>query len=374
MLRLKAKMAPVIKTLCLAGVGSAMLIGSYVSSQPKHALSPQAIDVEAKAVPLHRDDPRRETLGWLHYRGGVHIQSSDQRFGGLSGLRWADQKLYAVSDAGDWFAINPQEAGERLTGIESIEISRLMGRDGRPISGKHEADAEAFTFGYGDCVGHNCSPQNVTIAFERDHRLWQYPFKNGVPSGRPAVVPLPAAWTKALRNNGGMEVLAGDPDQTIYVFAEGKKGAAGHTHGLMRHRHGSRKQANWQHMSLPFLQGMQPTDADMLDDERLIIVYRHYSLLGGVKAAVAIGRVQQAVNAGAVVTPSLLDKPAESATESAQIVLERWFALSAPFTVDNIEGVAVRTEGSRTFIYIISDNNFSALQRTLLLKFELLEG
>ena len=46
--------------------------------------------------------------------------------------------------------------------------------------------------------------------------------------------------------------------------------------------------------------------------------------------------------------------------------------LAAPLTIDNMEGLAIRKEEGRTFIYLVSDDNFSPLQRTLLLKFELL--
>jgi hypothetical protein len=44
----------------------------------------------------------------------------------------------------------------------------------------------------------------------------------------------------------------------------------------------------------------------------------------------------------------------------------------APLLVDNMEALAVRREGERRFVYLASDDNFNALQRTLLLKFELL--
>ena len=46
--------------------------------------------------------------------------------------------------------------------------------------------------------------------------------------------------------------------------------------------------------------------------------------------------------------------------------------LAPPLTVDNMEGIAIRREGGRTFVYLISDDNQSKVQRTLLLKFELL--
>jgi hypothetical protein len=47
--------------------------------------------------------------------------------------------------------------------------------------------------------------------------------------------------------------------------------------------------------------------------------------------------------------------------------------LSPPLTVDNMEGLSVREapDGKGVLLYVISDDNFSALQRTLLLQFRL---
>jgi len=45
--------------------------------------------------------------------------------------------------------------------------------------------------------------------------------------------------------------------------------------------------------------------------------------------------------------------------------------LETPLVHDNIEGVAVTREGGRTTIWLVSDDNQSMMQRTLLLKFRL---
>ncbi len=48
--------------------------------------------------------------------------------------------------------------------------------------------------------------------------------------------------------------------------------------------------------------------------------------------------------------------------------------LRPPLTVDNLEGVAVRRGAAGgTLIYLVSDDNFNPLQRTLLLLFALEE-
>ena len=87
------------------------------------------------------------------------------------------------------------------------------------------------------------------------------------------------------------------------------------------------------------------TDADMASDATLFVLFRSYSRsrgnLGGITALRRDGA-------------------------SPDIATFR-----APLSVDHFEGLAGRQEGEKTFLYIVSDDNFSADQRTLLMKFEL---
>jgi hypothetical protein len=55
----------------------------------------------------------------------------------------------------------------------------------------------------------------------------------------------------------------------------------------------------------------------------------------------------------------------------AKLIGEEILKLEAPLHVDNFEGVAVAEDAKGTMIYVISDDNYSALQRTLLLQFRL---
>ena len=58
-----------------------------------------------------------------------------------------------------------------------------------------------------------------------------------------------------------------------------------------------------------------------------------------------------------------------STTLTSQLLVD----LDSPLPLDNFEGLAQITGRNReTLIYIISDNNYSSLQRTLLLMFELI--
>ena len=64
-----------------------------------------------------------------------------------------------------------------------------------------------------------------------------------------------------------------------------------------------------------------------------------------------------------------LGRPRLACTITPRIVA----TLRPPLNVDNMEALAVERSGGRTRIWIASHDNFSALQRTLLLQFELVE-
>ena len=57
--------------------------------------------------------------------------------------------------------------------------------------------------------------------------------------------------------------------------------------------------------------------------------------------------------------------------EDAAVQPQLLAALAAPLLVDNMEALAVTQQDGRLIVWMLSDNNFSAMQRSLLLKFAL---
>jgi len=99
----------------------------------------------------------------------------------------------------------------------------------------------------------------------------------------------------------------------------------------------------------------RPTGAATMANGDVLVLERRFTLRAGV--AVRIGRLKgTSIRAGARLRP--------------QIIAE----LRPPLTVDNFEGIEVhQSADGRNWIYIISDDNFSPLQRNLLMMFELME-
>lgn len=286
---------------------------------------PVRLTVTSEKLPLDPADPARRSIGRLAYMGGLVLRAGDPRFGGLSGLRWDKGGLVAVSDRGDFIILEPREDNGRLTGITKAILVPMRDPEGQPLTGK--ADAEALT---GDGAG------GWLVAFERDHRIWRYPDLDGpaLPTGID-----PQALLGSLAGNQGVEAIAGTM-QALFLCSERQDSPARANCAVLP---GGRPA----HVAVAARgrAAFVPTDADRLDEDSIALLFRSYSRWDGAAATLAIWRE------GAGVIPLA--------------------ALEPPLSVDNMEGIAIRHEGGRTYVYIVSDDNFSPLQRTLLMKFRL---
>lgn len=297
-----------------------------------------------RALPLSSADPALDRVGRLKFLGALQLDARDERFGGISAMLWeADcSRLLAVSDSGAWFVLEPSEADGRLEGVSAAWIAPVMGMDGKPPASKRAADAEALA---------RLSDGSTWVFYEQEHRgerfaavsackpetLASAPERRWVPPG-----------TGSWPGNGGMEAVA-SAGAELRVLAEAVPGDSGGRLGLAGAPDGPFSRFGW---NVP--DGYQPTAMDGLDaaGSDMLVLHRRFSPLEGASAIVVEGRVPPGTLGGA--------EPREIAR------------LAAPLLVDNMEALAVRREGERRFVYLASDDNFNALQRTILLKFELL--
>jgi len=318
------------------------------------AVQPAALEggfpIEASPIPLDGDDPARDALGPLHYLGGLRLNASDRRFGGLSALRWRDGRLYAVNDFGMFLALPIMEKGERLIGLPQALVVPLPDMDGRPFSAKADGDSESL-----DMV-RDCSAQapgcvlSITVGFERNHRIWRYVLENGRPV-RPVEIGSEAMrhWLKSQPFNSGVEAMVMTGADQLWL-SEGLRTADGRVRAWWHRRDAAGRTLQDREITMAFPQGFSPTDADRLDEGRFLILGRHFSVLDGVSAVLVMASLDPA---------------------SGAIMTRRLATFRPPVNVDNMEGLAVRHQGGRTFVYLLSDDNFNPAQRTLLLKFEL---
>ncbi|WP_166430637.1 esterase-like activity of phytase family protein [Polymorphobacter arshaanensis] len=316
---------------------------------PPRVAAMQPLPLTATSIALNPDDPNQQQVGRLRYMGGLVIKSTNDGFGGLSGLRAGpDNRLLAVSDTGNWVTFTTIERDGRLVGVSDGNITPILDGAGMPPADKEAGDAEALEWdpATGDAI----------VSFEQDHRLQFY---RGIDPAKPDTLmqaatqvrrdPATAKWP----DNAGGEALARLASGTLALLSEDAMDNYDRHDLLLITGNTTRR------LGYVSPKGTRPTDAILLSGpDTILVVNRSYSPLGGVTAVLEI------LDIGA-----LAKLPDSGVAGSAQKPVAR---LAKPLTVDNMEGIALRREGGRTFVYLVSDDNFNPMQRTILLKFELL--
>jgi hypothetical protein len=330
-------------------LASASLVGidAVLPDIPPAPAPARALAVTASPLPLNRDDPGMTRVGMLRFAGAVQLTSADARFGGISGLRdGGGDRLIAVTDTGNWLTLATIERRGRLVGVGTVVMASLPQPDGKPAARKADVDAEA--------VEHDPATGITTVVYEQQHRLAHF---TGIDARRPESLAQPPVTTEVITAmtgwpaNGGGEAMAVLPEGARIILAEDARRPDGAIRTLLT-RAGATVEIGVQ--PLP---GHSPTDAIALDDHRILVLHRRFSGFGGWSAALTLVDL----------SPTLAGK---ADAPLPQRLLARF---AAPLTFDNMEGLALRRQGRRTFLYMISDDNLSRAQRTLLMKFELPE-
>jgi hypothetical protein len=297
-------------------------LGTYRPEPP-----PAVTWVSFAPVPLDAGDPTRIQLGRLRFLGGWSLTSNDPRFGGLSSLHIEAGEALAFSDAG-WMTRFPLPG---RTSTARGEIRALADGPGAP-GRKKDRDIESMAV----------EGNQVWLGFEHANAVWRY----DRPSWRSETGAAPALM-RSWPANRGPEALVRLADGRFLVFAEGR----GHGGPLLLFQ-GDPAVPGTRVLPLFYRppDGYRATDATQLPDGRLLVLNRRFRLLEGVSAKLIV------VNLGS---------PAPGAVLQGSEIAD----LHRPVTVDNMEGLSVTEEGGRTIVWLTSDDNYSPLQRTLLLKF-----
>ncbi len=271
----------------------------------------------------------------------VTLSSSEPRFGGWSGVSLRDGELTAVSDRGYWLRVQAEQPPPNEPGPDGVTLSEprfgvLPGLDGAPLRRGQMRDAEeivALPDG-----GH-------LVTFEREHRLWLYPPADPPFSAPPVAVPLPDNHGAAY--NSGFEAMARLPDGRLILLLEGDSGH-GRTTGWIGTPAGSATTFDWQPLELALSGGYRPTGAAVAANGDLLVLERYFAIPFGFASRV------RRIPAETLAAGAVLDGP---------VVLD----LGQPPVNDNFEGIAAAAlpDGS-TRVVLISDDNYSGLQRTLL--------
>jgi len=274
--------------------------------------------------------------GALTYLAGLDLSEADG-LDGLSGLHVSEdgKRLIAVSDDGR-LIVGTLAHTARGT-MKSWTVERQVPLPELEDAAKKDADAEALL---------RQPDGSWLVSFERRHRILRYPGAEDGPEGTPEALEVPAS-LKSLPPNKGIEALALRPDGILVAFAEATETADG------QHRLYLRQDDSWtekRYRTDPFF---SPSDATALPNGDILVLDRGYSLVAGVRSRLIHVKSE--------------DLLASDIVEGAVLA-----EIEPPIGTDNFEGLAVQhAPDGRLYAYIISDDNFSPLQRTLLIQYEL---
>ena len=315
----------------------------------EHAVTePVAIEVNARQIPAFEPRDRARTrFGSLEYRSGLVLTSPFRGFGGLSGIRFLDAKgerFVAISDQGAWFSGNIRYSGRNMVGLDNVEAAPMLNAEGRPITEKrlwYDTESIALDGSF------------VYVGLERVNALMRFDFSKGFTRARGEVLPLPAA-AKKLPYNKGLEALVFVPkDQplagTLIAFSERGLDRDGN---LVAFLIGGSSPGQF---SVRRTENYDISDAVLLPTGELLILERKFSWFTGVNIRI------RALALKSIAPGALVDGP-------------ELFAADLGHEIDNMEGIdAHATADGETVLTLVSDDNFSLLQRTLLLQFTLVE-
>jgi len=306
------------------------------------------VSIEVKARPIPSFDPGDRThlrFGALEYRSGLSLTSGFRAFGGLSGLRLdtKGERFISFSDKGNWFTGRIVYQGREMTGLADVEAAPMLGPDGKPITTRGWFDSESIAL----------DGEFVYIGLERVNKVLRFDFAKGFTRATAEEVTLPKAASK-LPNNKGLEALVMVPKGlplagTLIAISERGLDSGGN---LIAFLVGGKTPGQF---AVRRTNNFDVSDAVLLASGDLLILERKFSWLTGM--VVRIRRI-----------------PLTSVAPGAAVDGPVIFNADLGEEIDNMEGIDahVTPEGD-TVLTMISDDNFSMLQRTLLLQFTLVE-
>ncbi len=230
-----------------------------------------------------------------------------------------------------------------MTGLAEVEAAPMLGSDGRPITSRGWFDSESIAL----------DGSLVYVGLERVNQILRFDFSKGFTRALGEVVTVPPAFRK-LPYNKGCESLVVVPKGfalagTLMAISERGLDANG---DILAFLIGGKTPGQF---AVRRTNDFDISDAVLLPSGDLLVLERKFGLMIGV--GVRIRRIPlNSIRPGALVDgPSIFD--ADLGEE-----------------IDNLEGIDAHVSADgETVLTMVSDDNFSMIQRTLLLQFTLVE-
>lgn len=321
----------------------ALLLVPGWTGEERIASYPARPVVNTSPVGLDPDDSRRR-VGAMTFLGGISLSSRVRGFGGFSSIAVASDRFTLLSDSGNILRFRMGRDWQ-LHDVAGANLPAGLGTGWD----KRDRDSESMVI---DPVR-----DRLWVGFEGANQIWRYAADLGHAEGRIAP-PAMKRWP----SNGGAEAMAMLADGRFVVISEEAQVPRRRWSGSQAMRKNSREGLIFprdpllgdvpRHFAYIVHPDFDVADAVALPGGDLLVVERRFSL--PFRFTTIVTRVAAAdVRGGAVARPTIVA------------------TLAAPLVHDNFEGIAVTREGAATILWLVSDDNQSLLQRSLLLKFRL---
>ena len=320
-----------MKRLALGIILAVLTVGGVRTIYPSDSQ-----DISVRRLALNPDNPAQGQVGALDFIAAWELRSRNEDFGGISALvSVGNNHFVGIGDKATVIGFTLTKHGR----IDDSFIAPLPNLHGPNVSYK-DRDSEALAY--------DRDSGQYWVSFEGKHAIRRYSVSFAQQTGtiRPAIL-------QNLPRNKGAESMVRLHDGRFIIIAESLDDEI-HSAWLF-----SGDPIESATTTTPFKfhppAGYRVTDAVQLPDGRIVLLNRAIGFLRGFSAKVSLLSFESIQGIG---RDSML---------SADVIA----SLAPPLLVDNMEGIAVTSDGDKLFLWLISDNNFTLLQRTILMQFRL---
>ncbi len=319
--------------------------GSYALAEALRT-SPAITRIAVQATTIDsfdNRDPTRVRFGALEFRGGLVLTSPYQAFGGISALLVEPDgsRFLSLTDNGSWLRGRIVYENGRPAGIADAEMAPILGPDGLPLAARGWFDTESLTEVDG----------TLYVGIERVEKIVRFDYRRFGLAARGEPIKVPDDF-HTFTYNKSLECLTVPPQgsplagQLIVITERSLDAQGNHRSYLLNGDHVAR-------FSVKRSDDFDVTDCTILAPADLLLLERRFSPARGVAM-----RIRRIALAGIKPDALIEGKPLIVADLGYQI--------------DNMEGIAVhRNADGETIITLVSDDNFSIIQRNILLQFAL---
>jgi hypothetical protein len=321
----------------------ALAIGTFALADAlRYPLAPTRVQIDATVITSF--DNHDETLtrfGSLEFRGGLVLTSRHPAFGGISAIHVevGGNHFIAITDRGSWLRGRIVYRDGRPVGVADAEMAPILGSDGKPLAARGWYDVESLTERDG----------MLYVGIERVEQIVRFDYRRDGLRARGQPITVPSEF-KTLAFNKSLECLASAPQGSPLATAL-----------IAVTEHSLDKDGNLRSFildgdvatsfSVKRTDDFDVSDCTVLPPGELLLLERRFSPARGLAM-----RIRRIPLAGI----------------KANVVADGRSMIEADlgYQIDNMEGIAVHnTASGETIVTLVSDDNFSVIQRNLLLQF-----